>query len=67
MLAAGTTCTCACAGCTASSLCYSQPFGTAETVAALGVSAACAAGTVTLTAKTGPTVGAETFNVHCNN
>ena len=67
MNAGATTCTVAVAGCTVSSICLSSPFGTGATADAIGVSAACAAGTVTLTAKTGPTVNPETFNVFCFN
>jgi hypothetical protein len=67
MGAAATTCTVACTACTTSSSCFAQPYGAGATVDAVGVSAACSAGTVTLTAKTGPTVAAETFNVVCYN
>lgn len=67
MASGATTCTVACTGCTSSSSCFSGPFGTAATADAVGVSAACSTGTVTLTAKTAPTAAAETFNVHCFN
>jgi hypothetical protein len=66
MGAGATACTVACTSCQSTWSCFANPFGTGATVDAVGVSAACATnGTVTLTAKTGPTTAAETFNVFC--
>lgn len=60
------TCTVACTGCTASSVCFHSAAANAATTDATGTQAVCAAGTVTITAKVG-TTGTELFNVNCFN
>lgn len=67
MGAAATTCSCNCTGCVTGSVCFSSPFSNSSGTDAVGVQTQCSAGTVTLTAKTGPVTGAETFNVQCFN
>ena len=67
MASAATTCTCTCTGCTSASICYDQLTGGTATTDAVSPKPACATGTVTITARTAPTAGTNTFNVHCNN
>ncbi len=63
-MASASTCTVAVSGCTSSSVCFATPYSNAATTDAVGVQAQCAAGIVTLTAKSA-SVGTETFNVWC--
>lgn len=62
-----TSCTVACTGCTASSICFLSVQANSAGNDATGTQAQCAAGTVTITAQGTPASGTETFNVWCAN